>query len=152
MKSFSHLVLTSLAALSVCHGVSAQQVYRCGNSYSQTPCAGAVAVQTEDPRTDAQRAQAKQGLTSDKALAKDLEATRRKDDALALAEQKAAQANRSKKVEAIKPVEKKVASKKTPGTRKVTLKNKEPEFFTATDGAVNKKTKANGKSPKSAKS
>ena len=146
MKSFKHLVLTTAAALSVCQGASAQQVYRCGNSYSQTPCAGAVAVQTDDPRTDEQRAQAKQGLASDKALAKELEATRRKDEATALAQVKAAQAMQGKKVVAAKPAEKKVASKKSGSTRTVTVKNKEPEFFTATDGAPTKKKKAGKKS------
>jgi hypothetical protein len=146
MKSFKYLVLTTAAALSVGHGASAQQVYRCGNSYSQTPCAGAVAVPTDDPRTDEQRAQAKQGLASDKALAKDLEATRRKDEATALAQLKAAQVKQSKKVAAAKPAEKKVAHKKADGTRTVTVKNKEPEFFTATDGAPTRKKKASKKS------
>jgi hypothetical protein len=141
MKSFQHLVLTTVAALSVCHAASAQQVFRCGNSYSQTPCAGAVAVNTDDPRTDEQRAQAKQGLNSDKALAKDLEATRRKDESMALAQMKTAQTSQSKKVAAAKPVEKKAASKKAGETRTVKIKNKEPEFFTATDGATTKKKK-----------
>ena len=146
MKSFQHLVLTTITALSVCHGASAQQVFRCGNSYSQTPCAGAVAVSTDDPRTDDQRAQAKQGLTSDKALAKDLEATRRKDESMALAQMKTAQASQSKKVAAAKPVEKKTAIKKAGDTRTVKIKNKEPEFFTATDGATTKKKKPAAKS------
>ncbi len=146
MKSFKHLVLTTITALSVCHGASAQQVYRCGSSYSQTPCEGAIAVSTDDPRTDDQRAQAKQGLTSDKALAKDLEATRRKDESMAVAQMKAAQASQSKKVAAAKPIVKKAASKKAGDTRKVTLKNKEPEFFTATDGATTKKKKTSAKS------
>ena len=149
MKSFQHLVLTTIAALSVCHAASAQQVFRCVNSYSQTPCAGAVAVSTDDPRTDDQRAQAKQGLTNDKALAKDLEATRRKDESMALAQMKAAQSSQSKKVAIAKPVPKKAASKKAGDARTVTLKNKEPEFFTATDGATTKKKKTttNGATP-----
>jgi hypothetical protein len=146
MKSFQHLVLTTIAALSVCHGASAQQVYRCGNSYSQTPCAGAVAINTDDPRTNEQRAEAKQGLTSDKALAKDLEATRRKDESMALAQVKAAQGSLNKKVGATKPVPKKAASKKAGNTRTVTLRDKEPEFFTATDGATTKKKKTTAKS------
>jgi hypothetical protein len=43
-----------------------------------------------------------------------------------------------------KPAEKKVAGKKPASTLKVTLKNKEPEFFTATDDAVKKKKKGGG--------
>jgi G3E family GTPase len=151
MKSFKHLVLTSLAALGICHGASAQQVFRCGNSYSQTPCTGAIAVNTDDPRTDAQRAQAKQGLSSDKALARELEATRRKDESMALAHMKAAQSDQRKKVATGKPAEKKAAHKKAETTRTVTVKNQQPEFFTATDGsAARKKTPA--RKSKSAKS
>ena len=142
MKSFQHLVLTTIAALSVCHGASAQQVYRCGNSYSQTPCTGAIAVSTDDPRTDDQRAQAKQGLTSDKALAKDLETTRRKDESMALAQMKAAQGSQNRKVAAAKPVEKKGVSKKAGAIRSVTVKKEDPTFFTATDGATKKKKTA----------
>jgi hypothetical protein len=36
----------------------AQTVYRCGSSYSQQPCAGAVAVDTSDPRTPGDAARA----------------------------------------------------------------------------------------------
>jgi hypothetical protein len=146
MKSFKHLVLTGLTAIGLYQSASAQQVYRCGNSYSQTPCAGAVAVQTDDPRTDEQRAQARQGLSSDKALAKDLEATRRKDEAMALAQRKTAPVNQSKKVAAVKTTEKKAANKKSGSTRSAKVKDKEPEFFTATDGAPAKKKKASKKS------
>jgi hypothetical protein len=145
MKSFRNLAITTAAALCVWHAASAQQVYRCGNSYSQTPCTGAVAVNTDDPRTDTQRAEAKQALASDKALTKELEARRQKDEALAQAQFNAAQANQRKQVASTKPVEKKVASKKGGSNRKVTLKNKEPEFFTATDGAGGKKKKASAK-------
>jgi hypothetical protein len=146
MKSFQHLALSTLAALSVCPIATAQQVFRCGNSYSQTPCAGAVAVQTDDSRTDEQRAQAKQGLTNDKALAKDMEATRHKDESMALAQMKTAQASQSKKVSATKPTEKKADNKKASTTRTVKVKDKEPEFFTATDGATTKKKKSTAKS------
>jgi len=35
----------------------AQPIYRCGNTYSQTPCADAVVVSADDSRTAAQKAQ-----------------------------------------------------------------------------------------------
>lgn len=44
MKSFKSLVLASLVAFSACFDAAAQPVYRCGSSYSQTPCTGAVTV------------------------------------------------------------------------------------------------------------
>jgi hypothetical protein len=152
MKSFQRLVLpavTAIAALCIYPTVNAQQVYRCGNSYSQTPCDGAIAVNTDDPRTEAQRAEAKAGLSSDKALAKDLEATRRKDEAMALAQQKAVQASNDKKTAAGKLADKKESKKKEQkagGIRTVKVKNAAPEFFTATDGATTKKKKAASKS------
>jgi hypothetical protein len=144
MKSFKHLVVTSLAMLSISHGASAQQVYRCGNSYSQTPCTGAIAVQTDDARTEEQRTAAKQALASDKALANALETSRRKDEAMALAREKAlaSSAAAHPKPEGKKAGETK-AKKKTASTR--TVKVKEPEFFTATDGVTKSKKKA-GKS------
>jgi hypothetical protein len=148
MKSLKTLVLPALAALAIGHSASAQQVYRCGNSYSQTPCTGAVAVQTDDARTEEQRASARQALASDKALAKELEATRRKDEATALAREKAlaSSAAAHKKPEA-KKVEVTKTAKKAGGTR--TAKVKAPEFFTATDGAVSSKKKSSSKTGKS---
>ncbi len=88
MQRLKSLAITAL--LLAVGSAGAQTVYRCGSSYSQTPCANAVEVQTDDPRSDAQRAAAREGLARDKALAKDLEASRRKDEAAALAANKQA--------------------------------------------------------------
>ena len=44
MKCFQHLVVAGLTSAALCQTAHAQQVYRCGNSYSQIPCAGAVTV------------------------------------------------------------------------------------------------------------
>ena len=90
MKSLKPLVLPALALLLTCSGAQAQTVYRCGNSYSQSPCADARALEADDPRTEAQRAAAREGLARDKALAKEMDATRRRDEAQALARDKAA--------------------------------------------------------------
>ncbi len=149
MKSFKTLIPACLVLLAACTGAAAQQVYRCGNSYSQTPCAGAVPVQTDDPRTAEQRAAAQQSQSAAKALARDMEATRRKDAAQAMAADKLALARAvaaQKKAEDKKPTPAK-AKKKAGGTR--TVKVKEPEFFTATDGAANSKKKTSKKAAKS---
>jgi hypothetical protein len=139
MKSFKNLVLFSAAALSLCQGASAQQVYRCGSSYSQTPCADGVAVLTDDARTEAQRVAASKALASDKALAKDLETSRHKEEAAALAADKVAlaRAAAAHKNEA----KKNLVSKRAASSKGHTVKVKEPEFFTATDGAGNIKKK-----------
>jgi hypothetical protein len=81
MKSLKPLALLSLALLTVRTSTTAQPVYRCGSSYSHAPCGpDAIPIQTDDPRTDAQRAAAQQGLARDKALAKELEAAGRRDE------------------------------------------------------------------------
>ncbi len=56
MQNFSPL-LAAMAILAV-SGAQAQGVYRCGDSYSQQPCAGGKLVQAEDTRTPSQKAQA----------------------------------------------------------------------------------------------
>lgn len=47
----------SLLGLAPTAHVSSQPIYRCGNTYSQTPCANAIVVRAEDPRTPNQKAQ-----------------------------------------------------------------------------------------------
>lgn len=47
-----------VAYFSLYSSAYAQKTYRCGNTYSQTPCAGAVAIDTQDARTEAQKNQA----------------------------------------------------------------------------------------------
>ena len=81
----THPAAMCLALLLVCNTAAAQQVYRCGNRYSQTPCAaGAVPIRTQDPRTEAQQAAARDGAARDKALADEMEAARHRDEAMAL--------------------------------------------------------------------
>jgi hypothetical protein len=58
------LVALLLTAASVAP-VAAQNVYRCGDSYSQTPCAGGAVVNTDDPRSASQRAQTSEAAQRD---------------------------------------------------------------------------------------
>lgn len=143
MKSFQFKPLPALALLCCLlgHHASAQQVYRCGNSYSQAPCAGGVAINADDPRTEAQRAAAKEGLERDKALGKEMESTRRKDEAQALARDKAAYAANAKAAAAAKAEEKKREHEKTRAAkaenkkhagRKAQPGHTEPGVFTTT--------------------
>jgi len=50
-------MLAFIAALSMASAAVAQPVYKCGNTYSQSPCPGATTVNTEDTRSAAQKAQ-----------------------------------------------------------------------------------------------
>ncbi len=138
--------------LLACSSASAQTVYRCGNSYSQAPCGtDARAIQTDDPRTDAQRMAAQQGLARDKALAREMEASRRKDEAQAMANIKSEQAALTRKAAADKKSEDKKSreakasakSKKAGGLR--TVQVQEPDVFTAAGPAAPKRAKTPSK-------
>lgn len=54
----------------------AQQVWRCGNSYSQQPCAGGVTLDTTDRPTSGDIAQARQAAKADQQRADALEKAR----------------------------------------------------------------------------
>jgi hypothetical protein len=150
VMSLTRLAPTCLALLLASSGAMAQQVYRCGSSYSQTPCGvDSVPVQTDDPRTDAQRTAAQQGLARDKALAKAMEATRHREEAQVFAGIKAEQAAMARKAADQKKSEEKKAReakaaakhKNSAGLRTVTVP--EPGVFTVVAGTETpKKTKA----------
>ena len=72
-------VLISLSACWV--PALAQDVYRCGQSYSDTACPGGVVVVAADPRSAAQRAQADATTRRDTKLAQLLEKDRHKQEA-----------------------------------------------------------------------
>lgn len=72
------LVLVALSAIQIkAHG---QNAYRCGNSYSQTPCPGGVAVDTADNRSSAQKAQSDAVIQRDKATGDSMEKSRRQEE------------------------------------------------------------------------
>lgn len=58
----------------------AQNVYRCGESYSNTPCPGARVVPTDDPRSAAQKAQTDAATRRDARSAQLLERERLKQE------------------------------------------------------------------------
>jgi hypothetical protein len=146
MQRIRHRALSCLLLLAFNPMALAQPVYRCGNSYSQTPCTGAVPIAADDTRTDAQRTQAKQALSSDKKLSKDLEAARRQDEARELAERKQAQ-TATQHAKPQKADEKKESRKPAPPSKKRSAKKPEPAFFTATDGATGKKPAKKASAP-----
>lgn len=56
--------------------LQAQTIYRCGNSYSQTPCMGAIVVSADDSRTSDQKAQTDAATTQAARLADRMERDR----------------------------------------------------------------------------
>lgn len=73
----------ALAALPC--AANAQLSYKCGNSYSQTPCPDAVVLDKTDQRTSAQKAQADQATQRDARLANTMEKARLQQEAKDLA-------------------------------------------------------------------
>lgn len=72
------LVLVALCAIQI--KAHSQNAYRCGNSYSQTPCPGGVAVDTADNRSSAQKMQSDAVIQRDKATANSMEKSRRQEE------------------------------------------------------------------------
>lgn len=96
---------------------SAQNVYRCGNSYSQTPCADGRPVDVHDPRSAAQKADADVATRRNAKAAELLEKARHRDEA---AQRPAQRDTRPTKAVASSPAQPKNKTKK-----------KAPEYFTA---------------------
>lgn len=71
--------LRPIALLLALAGATAQAagpVYRCGSSYSQTPCPGGTQVEAGDPRTAAQRAEARRIAAAERTAARKAEQER----------------------------------------------------------------------------
>ncbi len=77
------LLIVAIAAMSLCTGLSAQTVYCCGNSYSQTPCPGDGTVDATDRRTPEQRKAHEASVEHEKRAGNTLEQTRLKEEAAA---------------------------------------------------------------------
>jgi hypothetical protein len=91
MKPSVTLLLLCLCTLTA----SAQQAYRCGNAYSDSPCPQARVVDVSDVRSDSQRTDARLLAANDKRLGDEMARERMARDA---AEKRAAKPNRPKAV------------------------------------------------------
>lgn len=121
-----------IAICAVSTGVWGQKVYRCGTSYSQTPCADAVAVDVTDTRSKTQKAQADSLTRRDAATADAMEKARLQDEAQAQAESAAVRHKKNGKAD---------KATETPKKKSGGKKKKEPAYFTARDTtAKTKKT------------
>jgi hypothetical protein len=134
MRLAFSIALMLSTTLSVSTNASGQKVYRCGSSYSSTPCAAAVEVTVDDARSPQQKAETDLNTQRTLKEANAMEAQRQQIEKNAsknsLAAQKSTKNNSAKKQEktennetedkVLKPKKSKHASKK-----------KAPEFFTA---------------------
>jgi hypothetical protein len=113
-RNLAALILATAAAGALPAG--AQEIYRCGDSYSQKPCPGGALVQAQDARSASQREQTSQAAQRDAKAASALEKARLKEEA--------------KPVAAYIPAPKAEAEEKNAGARKPG-KARKPEYFTA---------------------
>lgn len=90
MKTLSSIATLFIAACALSTGAWGQTVYRCGGTYSDVPCAGAVTVDAQDSRTPAQQRESEATTTREAAAANTLEKERLAQEAQALTERKAA--------------------------------------------------------------
>ncbi len=114
----SAMLMIAVSALSTV--AAAETAYKCGDSYSQTACPGAVLIDATDRRSAAQKAQADQVTGRDARMADAMEQARLEQEAKDLA--------------ANTPVPKKVnpvTEKKVVGKQVSKKKRKAPEYFTA---------------------
>ena len=129
MKRTHTFATLLIAVYAVSTGAWGQKVYRCGASYSQTPCPGAVTVEADDARSPQQKAQADRAIARDVAAANTLDKARLKEEAQAAAPTIPNTKNtKSSKTKTAK-------SKTRAKTKKV------PEFFTAKAAAEKEKKK-----------
>lgn len=83
MKKNLRFAIFFIAACAGSTGALAQKVYKCGATYSQIPCDGAVTINTQDVRTLNQKSQADALAAREAANASALEKARLKEEALA---------------------------------------------------------------------
>ncbi|MDD5335447.1 MAG: hypothetical protein PHS32_17070 [Rhodoferax sp.] len=85
MPSHALNAIFLLAVILFSTGAKAQNTYRCGNSYSQTPCPGGVIVDAADARTESQKAQTDKASKRDAQIADAMEKARLQQEAKDLA-------------------------------------------------------------------
>ncbi|GEM_PF-3265929 len=128
-----HLVLVAFATslflmtTGLCHA----QTYRCGNSYSATPCADGTAIDASDTRTPAQQKAALASTQRQQTQASALEKDRLKKEASA---QKEAKQTQQPTVNASKAP----AKNETPTKQHHKPQRKPAEYFTAKDATPKK--------------
>jgi hypothetical protein len=132
----SALLLIAVCALST--GASAQNTYKCGNSYSQLPCPGGVVLDPRDGRDSSQKTQADTASLRDARVADALEAQRLQQA------QKDLRANTPRHLPAEAAAPRQQGRTDTQASRPL-KKKQQPAYFTAQVPGEKKKTSARKK-------
>lgn len=135
MKKITAYVIFSIAPCFLSTGATAENIYKCKDSYSQTPCPGGARMDVTDPRTSAQKMATDQATLQDARTADRMEKTRIQQEKTDLA------ANTP-----LAAPKKKASSSHTPKPKikpKVKKNPKTPGDFMARSPAEKKQAKAN---------
>jgi hypothetical protein len=147
MKTFTSIAIIFIATYAISTRASAEEVYRSGDAYSQKPCANAVAVDVQDSRTPAQKAESDAKTRHETAQVTALDKARQKEEAQRHAENAKLAAAQAKK-DASKPeatTTRNLGVKSTTAStgkakKKTTRMKKEPVFFVANSPDEKQKT------------
>lgn len=150
MKHTTPFAAIFIACCIVSTGAQSQKVYRCGDTYSQKPCADAVVVDVSDPRSQTQKARADAETRRELAAANAMEKARLKEEAQMRSDRAKQTPSQAKKTatpaqnaaSATDATHTGVAPQQGPKSH--ARKKKEPEFFTARSAASKPKTPASG--------
>ncbi|NDP38148.1 MAG: hypothetical protein GZ093_05275 [Rhodoferax sp.] len=123
----NHIVIAtiSIATLALSTGAGAQNVYKCGNTYSHMACPDGEVIDATDQRSSAQKYQTDQAVGRDARLADAMQKARLKQEKKDLA------ANTPSKKPLDKPVSARTPNKVSTLPAKLRNKEKEPEYFVA---------------------
>ena len=80
-RNLPAFVLLAACAAAAMAPTAAQNVYRCGDSYSQKPCPGGAVVPTDDARSEGQRTQTREAAQRDGKAADAMQKARLKEEA-----------------------------------------------------------------------
>jgi hypothetical protein len=79
---FACIAVAAIAIAGICSAsATAQTIYRCGNEYTRVPCSGGTALDVGDPRSAAQRAEARRLVAAEQRLGASMERDRRRAEA-----------------------------------------------------------------------
>jgi hypothetical protein len=138
-------IFTAAALLLACPiALHAQQVYRCGNSYSQAPCEGGTVVKVEDTRSKTQTVSAAADTKREAKAGEAMEKARLQQEAKAAP---ASVIEHTKSETATAPVAREKEIQPSSHAKK---KGKKPDYFTAVSSkkaAEAKPVKASAKKP-----
>lgn len=138
MKTWTFIAAVYITLATATTTAIGQKIYRCGSEYSQIPCADAVIVEADDPRSSAQKVQSDAMIQRNAAAARSMEKSRLEEEAALRPAATANNANSKKKKHpskqsTINTTAQPVVTTGSSETKKVKKSSttKDPAYFTA---------------------